>query len=356
MGAAFGVESSIPQPQLGLGASCISADVGAILILPQKLQQRRPHPPPPSARKPWSRVFPRQPTPPAFRILPKGKHPRATRQHHVPAEQRCCCDTSVPAALRLAPQTPRPQTPASTGPWLCGAKMMGRAGGRGAVPSGRAQPASLPSCSHRCCRGRCVAVPDPGLLFFRGKMCPLPASSAEPLRDHEAIPPPCLSFPSGHGPRGPGPAVTRLAKPKIAFLATFHCCLAIATAGTMQGPGARRALPAPGVLGSEGTGMDAGSPGLCRVGTGPRRGVWWQRGPPRGWWWWWWWQRRSSLVPGSAAPAICSGLTPAPTALGTARAPRSGTPRAGSAAKRGQELRQQERWAWAPWGWGGPEV
>lgn len=45
MGAAFGVESSIPQPQLGLGASCISADVGAILILPQKLQQRRLHPP-----------------------------------------------------------------------------------------------------------------------------------------------------------------------------------------------------------------------------------------------------------------------------------------------------------------------
>lgn len=198
--------------------------------------------------------------------------------------------------------------------------------------------------------------PTLGCFFSMEKCAPSQLAVRSRCVTTKQSPPPCLSFPSGHGPRGPGPAVTRLAKPKIAFLATFHCCLAIATAGTMQGPGARRALPAPGVLGSEGTGMDAGSPGLCRVGTGPRRGVWWQRGPPRGWWWWWWWQRRSSLVPGSAAPAICSGLTPAPTALGTARAPRSGTPRAGSAAKRGQELRQQERWAWAPWGWGGPEV
>lgn len=151
---------------------------------------------------------------------------------------------------------------------------------------------------------------------IRGKTRPLPAPGAEPWGDRTWVPM-RPAFPYGHGSRRAGAALVHPAEPRVAFLAALHCCLVIAD--LLRDPGALRAA-VPGERSSEGT-KPPPPPAPCQAGTGlPSSSQWgrlWVRVPTVG------------VGGGSAAPpcaraaasAICSGLTPAPTAWHRAGSP-----------------------------------
>lgn len=169
------------------------------------------------------------------------------------------------------------------------------------------------------------------LHSIHGKTHPLPAPAAELWGDCRWVPP-CLGFPRGHGSHSAGAALLHPAKPRVAFLATLHCCLVIASAGTRicSMTWEHCVLPSLGSSALKGT-KPPPPPALCWVGKdpsqrlsavaalgeGPHGGGWWQLCHAR-----------------AAVLAICSHLTPAPIAwhgvgsLGPTQHPPS-QPRAG---------------------------